>query len=81
MFLIPARFVGKIPVHLAGVVEDGYAYLGKRGHWRAAEKALRFKTRAAAEAAIDEKWVCLRSAGDRSIIPGIVQLKAVSQSF
>lgn len=76
MFLIRARFVGRVPEHLVGVAENGYVYLGKRGHWCAVDKALRFKTRAAAESAMDEKWTRLRSAGDRSVILGVVQLTA-----
>lgn len=76
-FVIRARFVGKPPAHVAHLVESGAVYLGKRGHWCCIEKALQFKTRAAAEAVLDAKWVRLRSAGDKSVILSVVQAPAV----
>lgn len=72
MFLIRARFINESPEHIATVAENGFVYLGKRGQWCAVEKALQFRTRAAAEAALDEKWNRLRRAGDKDVILSVV---------
>lgn len=75
-FLIRARFVQRIPEHLLAIAESRNVYLGKRGQWCSIEKALRFKTRAAAEKVLDTKWSRLRSTGNKSVILTIVQLRA-----
>lgn len=74
MFLIRARFVHDLPARIATVAENGFVYLGKRGQWCALEKALQFRTRAAAEASLDEKWDRLRRTGDRDVILSVVPL-------
>lgn len=76
MFLIRARFTHEPPAHIATVEENGFVYLGKRGQWCAIEKALQFRTRAAAEVALDEKWDRLRRAGDKDVILSVVSLPA-----
>ena len=75
-FLIRARFVRRIPEHLLAVAENRNVYLGKRGQWCSIEKALRFRTRAAAEKVLDTKWSRLRSTGNKSVILTVVQVRA-----
>lgn len=73
-FVIRARFAGRPPVHLATMLNNGFVYLGRRGHWGPVDRALHFKTRSAAERAMDEKWERLQRSGEKNIILSIAQL-------
>jgi len=78
-YVIRARFVGSAPAHLSVIAHAEGIYLGKRGHWCSIEKALRFKTRAAAETVLDEKWSRLRSDGNKKVILSVVQLRLAAR--
>ncbi len=80
-FLVQARFVGRMPFRIASLAQDNDLYLGRRGQWCSRAKALRFRTRAAAERALHDKWIRLRDAGNRSVILSIIQpLTCIAQS-
>lgn len=74
-YVIRARFTSGFPEHLVHLVRDKSVYLGKRGQWSSLAKALRFKTRQAAELALNEKWQKLRNAGAKRIILSVVEVK------
>lgn len=73
-YVIRARFAGRIPSHLEGLVEEDAVYLGQQGRWAPADQALTFESFRAGEQALNEKWNSLRLAGDRSTILTISRL-------
>lgn len=73
-YVVRARFAGAVPIHLEGLAAEGAVYLGKRGQWASLDKALRFRSKAIAEAALHEKWDRLRSVSNKSVILSVVQL-------
>ncbi|HEX7046911.1 MAG TPA: hypothetical protein VF275_05015 [Gammaproteobacteria bacterium] len=74
-YVIRARFASGFPQHLVHLMRDKSVYLGKRGQWSSLAKALQFKTRQAAELALNEKWHKLRNAGARGVILSVVEVK------
>jgi len=72
-FAVRARLTGAA----TGIVmmDEHDLYLGAGGRWSSMSDALRFETRAAAEAAMQEKWQRLRNTGNRSVILSVLDLE------
>lgn len=79
-FVIRVRFVGRVPEQVTALARTGAVYLGRRGQWCSLERALRYKSRNVAEAALHEKWSRLRAAGNRSVILSVVRDRAVTEA-
>ncbi len=72
-YAIRARFVDGVRTNLESLADMNAIYLGHRGQWASREKALTFRTREAAERALQEKWNRLRNTGSKSVILSVVK--------
>lgn len=71
-YAIRARFVDGVRANLESLADMNAVYLGHRGQWASLEKALTFRSREAAEKALQEKWNRLRNANNKGVILSVV---------
>lgn len=70
-FIVCAQFIGEAARHIAQ--DECDLYLGDNNQWTSFKGATRFRSREAAELALQEKWQRLRNSGNRSIILSILE--------